>query len=327
MKKFIIATVFFVFALIAYIAAGPFITIHQIKAAVNKQDSELLSESVDFQQLRSNVKEQLSAFFVKKAASELKNNPLEALALGLASKFVDGAVDAVVTPSGLANLMEGKEPKPIQSSDEKTTEPKRQLFRDARYTLDSSHKFSIWVNDGKGNDIRFVLTRDGLSWKLTNIIIPMLKQSESEVPKQKEITPKHSDAKPQRSLYDKPGKLAARTAERFVGIPYKEGGDNVVEGVDCSGLVQIVYNLCGVSVPRSIAEQFEAGDIVDKGNLRDGDVVFFGDSKSRIDLVGIYLGNGRLVHAGIRQGEECAVSDMDEPYYANNFVGARRYVR
>jgi cell wall-associated NlpC family hydrolase len=325
MKKLIIFAVLFVITLIGYIAAGPFITIHQIKSGVDKQDSELLSENIDFPLLRSNVKEQLSAYFVEKATSELKNNPLESLVLGIASKFVDGAVDAVVTPSGLANLMEGKQPKQIQSVDEKSTETKRQLFRNARYSLDSIHKFSIWVKDGKGDEIRFVLTRDGLSWKLTNIIIPMLKQPESELPNQNTKSPRQSDAKRRRSHDDNMGQLIARTAERFVNIPYRRGGDNVQEGFDSSGLVRAVYNLYGINIPSTIDEQFKIGENVTRESLREGDLVFFGDSESRIDLVGIYLGNGRLVHAGTREGDSVKIGSLDESYFANYFVGARRY--
>jgi Na+-translocating ferredoxin:NAD+ oxidoreductase RnfG subunit len=198
MKKLIIVAVLFVIALFGYIAAGPFITIHQIKAGVNKQDSELLSEYIDFPLLRSNLKEQVSAYFEKKAASESKHKPFESLVLGIASKFADAAVDDVVTPSGIANLMEGKQPKQKQSGDEKSTGTKRQLFRNARHSLDSANMFSIWVKDGKGDEIRFILTRDGLSWKLTNIIIPMLKQPESLVPNENSKTPIQSDAKPRR---------------------------------------------------------------------------------------------------------------------------------
>jgi len=179
MKKLIIVALLFVIALVGYIAAGPFITIHQIKAGVNNQDSELLSEYIDFPLLRSNLKEQVSAYFEKKAASKSKHKPFESLVLGITSKFADAAVDAVVTPSGIANLMEGKQPKQKQSGDEKSTKTKRQLFRNARHSLDSANMFSIWVKDGKGDEIRFVLTRDVLSWKLTNIIIPRLKQPES----------------------------------------------------------------------------------------------------------------------------------------------------
>jgi cell wall-associated NlpC family hydrolase len=120
------------------------------------------------------------------------------------------------------------------------------------------------------------------------------------------------------------GAIAARTAERFVGIPYRWGGDNVVEGMDCSGFVRAVYNLCGVSIPRTSREQYTAGDHVSRDDLRDGDLVFFGSSEDKINHVGIFVGNGKFVHAP-RRGEEIKISSVNDDYFEKRFVGARRY--
>jgi cell wall-associated NlpC family hydrolase len=120
------------------------------------------------------------------------------------------------------------------------------------------------------------------------------------------------------------GAIAARTAERFVGIPYRWGGDNVVDGMDCSGFVRAVYNLCGLSIPRTSRDQFKAGDTVAKEDLQDGDLVFFGASADKINHVGIYVGGGKFVHAP-RQGEEIRVTAVNENYFEKRFVGARRY--
>jgi hypothetical protein len=120
------------------------------------------------------------------------------------------------------------------------------------------------------------------------------------------------------------GAIAARTAERFVGIPYRWGGENVVDGMDCSGFVRAVYNLCGLNIPRTSREQYRAGESVAKGDLQDGDLVFFGSSESSINHVGIYVGNGRFVHAP-RRGEEIRVASVDESYFEKRYVGARRY--
>jgi len=120
------------------------------------------------------------------------------------------------------------------------------------------------------------------------------------------------------------GAITARTAERFVGIPYQWGGDNVVEGMDCSGFVRAVYNLCGVNIPRTSQEQFRVGDNVGKDNLKDGDLVFFGSSVDAINHVGIYVGNSRFVHAP-RRGDDIKASSLDEAYFAKKFIGARRY--
>ena len=120
------------------------------------------------------------------------------------------------------------------------------------------------------------------------------------------------------------GAIAARTAERFVGIPYRWGGNNVVDGMDCSGFVRAVYNLCGTSIPRTSRDQYKAGDPVTKIDLQDGDLVFFGASADKINHVGIYVGSGKFVHAP-RQGEDIRVTSIDENYFEKRFIGARRY--
>ncbi len=120
------------------------------------------------------------------------------------------------------------------------------------------------------------------------------------------------------------GFIAARTAERFVGIPYQWGGTNVVDGMDCSGFVRAVYNLCGVSIPRTSREQFQAGSAVSRDDLKDGDLVFFGSSESAINHVGIYVGNGRFVHAP-KRGEEIKTAAIEDSYFQRHFMGARRY--
>lgn len=120
------------------------------------------------------------------------------------------------------------------------------------------------------------------------------------------------------------GAIAARTAERFVGIPYRWGGNNVVDGMDCSGFVRAVYNLCGLSIPRTSRDQFKAGDSVIKEDLKDGDLIFFGSSADKINHVGIYVGGGKFVHAP-RQGEEIRITAVNDSYFEKRFVGARRY--
>jgi len=120
------------------------------------------------------------------------------------------------------------------------------------------------------------------------------------------------------------GQIAARTAERFVGIPYRWGGNTVVDGMDCSGFARAVYNLCGVNIPRTSREQFKVGDPVGRDDLKDGDLVFFGTSEENINHVGIYVGDGKFVHAP-RRGDDIRVSSLDESYFARKFMGGRRY--
>jgi len=147
------------------------------------------------------------------------------------------------------------------------------------------------------------------------------KPAESDVKPQHKAPARNSkDTKDTRDM----GAIAARTAERFVGIPYRWGGENVVDGMDCSGFVRAVYNLCGLSIPRTSRDQYKAGEPVIKEDLRDGDLVFFGSSEENINHVGIYVGGSRFVHAP-KRGEEIRATSVDESYFEKRFVGGRRY--
>lgn len=137
------------------------------------------------------------------------------------------------------------------------------------------------------------------------------------------VVKKREQQAPRRENSDM-GAIAARTAERFVGIPYRWGGNTVVDGMDCSGFARAVYNLCGVNIPRTSREQYLVGDAVARDELKDGDLVFFGASADEITHVGIFVGNGRFVHAPHR-GDDIKVSTLDEGYFQKSFVGAKRY--
>jgi cell wall-associated NlpC family hydrolase len=125
------------------------------------------------------------------------------------------------------------------------------------------------------------------------------------------------------------GRLSARfkrlveQAMTYLGTPYRRGGTSR-RGLDCSGLVGAVYGQQGVDMPRTAVQQFGEGSAVALGDLRPGDLVFFRDTYKRgISHVGIYVGDGRFIHAaGRRQG--VIVSELSRPYYRNRFAGARR---
>jgi cell wall-associated NlpC family hydrolase len=125
------------------------------------------------------------------------------------------------------------------------------------------------------------------------------------------------------------GRLSARfkqlveQAMTYLGTPYRRGGTSR-RGLDCSGLVGAVYGQQGLDMPRTAVRQFGEGRPVAAGDLRPGDLVFFRDTYKRgISHVGIYVGDGRFIHAaGRRQG--VIVSELSRPYYHNRFAGARR---
>jgi cell wall-associated NlpC family hydrolase len=119
------------------------------------------------------------------------------------------------------------------------------------------------------------------------------------------------------------GDRAAAHAAKMVGKPYRYGGESPSSGFDCSGLVHYSFRQAGVSVPRSTAAQLRASQPV-RGNLRRGDLVFFDQEGKKRSHVGIYLGNGRFVHAP-SSGKRVRTDSLDSRYWKKHFDEARRF--
>lgn len=166
MKKVLISVGILVVAVFGYAAAGPFITMHEIKAGIENKDTEKLADYVDFPTLRANMKDGFYSYMVQQGTTEFEGNPFGPLGIALEQKVIEGAVDSSTTPFGLSNLASGRPP--LQASDgPQLPEP----FKNALYGYDSVNRFSIWVAGDGARKVRFVLTRHGLSWKLSNIVV------------------------------------------------------------------------------------------------------------------------------------------------------------
>lgn len=92
-------------------------------------------------------------------------------------------------------------------------------------------------------------------------------------------------------------------ARAQIGKRYVRGGESPSRGFDCSGLVQYIVSALHISLPRTAAQQAAVGDAVptDTSRLLPGDLLTFGRGK-RISHIGIYVGNGRFVHASTKAG-------------------------
>lgn len=117
------------------------------------------------------------------------------------------------------------------------------------------------------------------------------------------------------------GEAILAEAEKYLGVPYVWGGTTPA-GFDCSGLVQYVCNSLGISVNRVAEDQFKNGTPVNKDELQPGDLVFF-EQNGYIHHVGIYAGNGMMLHAP-RTGDVVKYQSIETDYYRSEYAGARR---
>lgn len=110
----------------------------------------------------------------------------------------------------------------------------------------------------------------------------------------------------------------------FLGVPYRRGGTTAETGFDCSGFVRAIFEqTAGMVLPRRAKEQAAATEVIDKRDLKPGDLVFFNTMKKAFSHVGIYVGDGKFIHSP-KPGAEVRVEDMAGSYWVRRFDGARR---
>lgn len=117
--------------------------------------------------------------------------------------------------------------------------------------------------------------------------------------------------------------LIRETGKKYIGVPYVWGGSSP-RGFDCSGFTQYVFRKNGYELHRSALQQLQDGIIISKEDLQCGDLIFFTGtvhSGSYASHIGIYIGNGQMIHAGSRG---IAVVSIYDNYYTKHFLCARR---
>jgi cell wall-associated NlpC family hydrolase len=122
--------------------------------------------------------------------------------------------------------------------------------------------------------------------------------------------------------------LIITRAKAYYGAPYARGA-SLASGssTDCSGFVQYIFQDFKMNLPRTSAEQAQVGKVVtyrmDFSKMVPGDLLFFRRGSRSIGHAGIYLGEGKMIHASNhRYG--VTISDLRQPYYQGTFVVAKR---
>jgi murein DD-endopeptidase len=111
-------------------------------------------------------------------------------------------------------------------------------------------------------------------------------------------------------------------AREMMGKPYRYAGDTP-KGFDCSGLVKYSYGRAGISLPRDTRAQRRMSVLVSMRSLREGDLLFFDQEGKKTSHVGLYLGNGRFIHAP-SSGGKVRTDSLNAEFWKKHLVEARR---
>ena len=111
-------------------------------------------------------------------------------------------------------------------------------------------------------------------------------------------------------------------ALKWKGVKYKSGGESR-KGIDCSGLTMTVYNkVAGYKLPRNSAAQQKHLKSISKKKLKKGDLIFFSIKSKKVNHVGIYIGNGKMIHASKSRG--VAIDNISDKYYVKHYHSSGR---
>jgi cell wall-associated NlpC family hydrolase len=114
----------------------------------------------------------------------------------------------------------------------------------------------------------------------------------------------------------------------LVGVPYRLGGTDMDNGFDCSGFTRHLFQThLGVTLPRQSRDQADADGFIDVPpyELQPGDLVFFNTLNRRNSHVGVYVGDGRFIHAP-RTGAQVRMEPIGMRYWSARYDGARRWI-
>lgn len=118
-----------------------------------------------------------------------------------------------------------------------------------------------------------------------------MEENTTEETPPKEEEPKKEEPKKEEPVDGSLGQRIANYGQQFIGGPYVLGGTSLTEGADCSGFTMAVFQNFGISIPRTSSSQYAGGKAVDYSNALPGDLICYAGH------VGIYIGNGQIVHA------------------------------
>ena len=172
MKKLLpwLAGLLVIFAI--YLYASPYIALYNIKNAAEQKDADKLSGYIDFPSVKQSIKDQVKAAMAEELAASDEQDGFEALGTMLAAAMIDPLVDGLVTPDGVALMLQGQK-LDFDSSNDSSEDKAKINNEDIDYKAGylSFNRFKVQIIDADDSDesLDVIMHRDGLSWKVTRI--------------------------------------------------------------------------------------------------------------------------------------------------------------
>ena len=179
MKKLLAIGLVMLALLLAVWASGPFLAVHEMRKAVEAQDTAALSQHIDFPALRTNFKQQLDDHLVRRAGADAQSSLLGALAVRMAGGLTDGLVEVLATPAGLGALIEGRgllhhaTGEGSDPGDSSAHTGPSDPLEGAKYRFESLSRFTITLHPESSRPLVVGMTREGLRWRVTDIRLPL----------------------------------------------------------------------------------------------------------------------------------------------------------
>lgn len=191
--------------------------------------------------------------------------------------------------------------------------------------VDRWTKVQVLARQGEWSRVRLANGREG--WVKSQYLSPTKppKQAKQVVSRAKRTVREPSRAQMLAAAQAAGLPEAVRSAMAYLGTRYRYGGSGS-RGFDCSGFTMHIYRKHGIYLPHNSSAQYRVGVPVARHELKPGDLVFFRTRGRGISHVGIYIGDGKFIHASSSRGR-VRIDTLNSGYYQKRYVGARRVVR